>query len=233
MATHFIIKFGHQDNFKSLLEKLENVLSSLIATHQTAYIKNRFIGEGGRLISHTVDICDCSNIGGYLVTINTKKASDSLDHKFILPVLKKFGFGKNFVSWVEVSLNNQKLCVINDSNTARCFPLQQGAHQVDPFSAYVFILCLEISFILIKNDPNIKGISIFEDCYLFTAYTDGTTFSLKDENFIVHLSEKFKLFSDFAKLKPNTTKGEIARIGLLKGVQEAVCGMRCTDLFKK
>ena len=104
---------------------------------------------------------------------------------------------------------------------------------MDPFSAYVFILYLEISFILIKNDPNIKGISIFEDCYLFTAYTDGTTFSLKDENFIVHLSEKFKLFSDFAKLKANTTKGEIARIGLLKGVQEAVCGMRCTDLFKK
>ena len=37
------------------------------------------------------------------------------------------------------------------------FPLQLGARQGDPISAHVFILCLEILFILIKNDPNIKG----------------------------------------------------------------------------
>ena len=36
---------------KALLERLKNVLSSLILTQQTAYIKNKFIGEGGRLIS--------------------------------------------------------------------------------------------------------------------------------------------------------------------------------------
>ena len=101
---------------------------------------------------------------------------------------------------------------------------------MDPISTYVFILCLQILFILIKNDPNIKGIKIFECCYLFTAYADGTTFFLKDKNSIVHLSEKLKLFSDFSRLKPNTTKGEIAAIGVLKGVQVAVCGMRCIDL---
>ena len=77
--------------------------------------------------------------------------------------------------------------------------------QGDPISAYVFILCLESLFILIKNDPNIKGIKIFEYCYLYTAYADDTTFFLKDENSIVYLSEKLKLFSDFSGLKPNNT----------------------------
>ena len=87
--------------------------------------------------------------------------------------------------------------------------------------------------ILIKNDPNIKGIEIFEYCYLYTAYPElfsDTTFFLKDENSIVHLSEKLKLFSDFSGLKPNTTKCEVAGIGVLKGVQVAVCGMKCIDL---
>ena len=28
----------------------------------------------------------------------------------ILAVLKEFGFGKNFLSWVEVLLNNQESC---------------------------------------------------------------------------------------------------------------------------
>ena len=37
-------------------------------------------------------------------------------------------------------------------------------------------------------------------------------------------------FSYFSGLKPNLIKFEIAGIGVLKGVQMAVCGMRCKDL---
>ena len=87
---------------------------------------------------------------------------DSLEYKFILAVLKKLGFGKNFVLWVEVLLNNQELCFQNGSNINRYFSLRGGARLGDPISAYVFILCFRILFILIKKDRNIKGIEIFE-----------------------------------------------------------------------
>ena len=127
---------------KALSERLKNVLSSLISTQQTAYIKNRFIGEGGRLISDIVNICDRNNIGGFLVTIDIEKAFDSLDHKFILAVLKKPGFGKNFVSWVEALLNNQESCVINGGITTHYFPLQRGARQGGPHIS----LCVRFMF---------------------------------------------------------------------------------------
>ena len=81
--------------------------------------------------------------------------------------------------------------------------------------------------ILILKDPNIGK---FEYCYLYTAYADNTTFFLKDENSIVDLSEKLKLFSDLSGLKPNTTKCEVAGIRVLKGVQVGNCGMKCIDL---
>ena len=141
------------------------------------------------MISDIVNICHRDNIGGFLVTIDIQKAFHSLDHKFILTVLTKFGFGKNFVPWIETLLNNQESCVINGGITNRHFPLQPVARQggEGAISAYVFILCLEILFILIKNDPNIKGTEFFEYCYLYTAHADDTTFFLKDENSIVHL----------------------------------------------
>ena len=60
---------------------------------------------------------------------------------------------------------------------------------------------------------------IFEHCYLYTAYAGDTTIFLKDENSIV--------ISNFSGLKPNTTKCEVAGIGVLKGVQVLVCGMKC------
>ena len=100
-------------------------------------------------------------------------------HLIIFAVLKKIGFGKNFVPWVEVVLNNQESCITNGGNTTQYFPLQLGARQGNPISAYVIILYMEILFILIKNDSNIKGIEIFWYHYLYAAYADDTIFSQK------------------------------------------------------
>ena len=100
----------------------------------------------------------------------------------------------------------------------------------DPILSDMVILCLEIIFILIKNDPNIERMEVLKYCYLCTACTDDTTFFLKDGNYIVHLSEKLKVFSDFLGLKSNTTKCEIAGISVPKGVQATVYGTRYIDL---
>ena len=110
------------------------------------------------------------------------------------------------------------------------FPFTTRCTPVGPYLNPCVYFQFRNLFILIQNDYTIKGIEIFEYCYLYTAYGDGTTCFLKDENSIVHLSEKFKLFSYFLGLKPNTTKCEIAGIGVLKGVQAAVCGIKCIDL---
>ena len=36
------------------------------------------------------------------------KAFDFLDRDFLLSVFKKFGFGKNFIHWIKVLLNDQQ-----------------------------------------------------------------------------------------------------------------------------
>ena len=42
------------------------------------------------------------------------------------------------------------------------FNLGKGAHQGDPVSAYLFIVALEVLFVFIKGNENIKGIEIFK-----------------------------------------------------------------------
>ena len=97
------------------------------------------------------------------------------------------------------------------------------------YSAYLFILVFEILFLFIKKHPEIKGIEIFEHCFLYTPYADDTTFFLKDAQSIENLVEIFNTFSLFSGLKPNLVKCEISGIGAMKGVQVAVCGMRCIN----
>ena len=50
--------------------------------------------ENGRLISDVIDICDGKNLPGFIVTRDIEKAFDTLDHSFLILVLKKSGFGR-------------------------------------------------------------------------------------------------------------------------------------------
>ena len=93
---------------KAISNKLKTVLPTLISSQQTAYVKNRFIGESGRLILGMIKISGWFNITGFLVTMDIEKSFDSLDHSFLISVLKKFGFGKKFITRIETLLKDQQ-----------------------------------------------------------------------------------------------------------------------------
>ena len=111
--------------------------------------------------------------------MDIEKAFDFLDHTFLILVLKKYSFVKTFIRWVETINNKQESCVINEGNTTQYFNLEKGACQGDPISAYLFIMTLEVLFILIKNNSCIERLKIFYYIFLYSAYADDTTFLLK------------------------------------------------------
>ena len=74
---------------KSLATRVRKVLSNLIDPRQTAYVNERFIGKSSRLIDDVIKVCDIQKISGYLLTADFEKAFDSLNHKFLIAVLKK------------------------------------------------------------------------------------------------------------------------------------------------
>ena len=83
---------------------------------------------------------------------------------------------------------------------------------------------------MIKSNPNIKVLNIFNHNYLYTAYAHDIRLFLNDQKSISELMKTFKLFSKFSGLKPNILKCEVAGIGSLKRFEMAVCGIKCIDL---
>ena len=130
-------------------------------------------------------------------------------------------------------LNNQESCIINGGITTHYFKLKKGKRQGDPIFAYLFILVLEAAFWLIKSNKNIKGLNIFNHEFLYTAYTDDTTFFVKDKNSDFKNLNIFHKFSLVSGLSSNTTKCEITGIATCKGVNVALCGMNCLNLMKE
>ena len=149
LASISLLNVDYKIMSKALATKLKETLPGLISCQQTTYVKNRFIGEGGRLISDILEISNVFNLRGYIVTVDIEKAFDSLSHSFLLACLKKFGFGHDFIRWVKILLESQESCIINAGTTTSYFNLEKGARQVDPVSAYLFILCLEVLLLLV------------------------------------------------------------------------------------
>ena len=122
-----------------------NVPTELISSNQTAYVKNLCISESGNLISDVIDKCDILHIPCYHVT---------MDQDFLLFALKNLVFGENFTHWINVLLNKQQSCLINEDFTSRYFNLEKGARQGDPILAYLLILASDVLFELIKNNDD-------------------------------------------------------------------------------
>ena len=75
-----------------------------------------------------------------------------------------------------------------------------------------------------------KGLKIFRQEFLYSAYADDTSLFLKHRKSVIELINELNTFSNFSRSKPNKTKSEIAGNGVLNGVQVALCGMKCSNL---
>ena len=104
------------------------------------------------MISDILEITDLSKIKGLLLTVDIEKALNYAHHQLLINVLKTFEFEKNLVRWIKIILKNQESCIINGGITKKYSKFK------DPVSASLFILVLEVVFVMIKSNQNIDKI---------------------------------------------------------------------------
>ena len=97
---------------KVIASRLKSVIYSLVNENQVANVNNRFISESGRMISHVLEITNSLDIEGILMIVDIEKAFDSINHSFLMCVLKKFGFGNDFRKWIQILMKNLESCVV-------------------------------------------------------------------------------------------------------------------------
>ena len=174
----------------------------LINENQIAYLSNRFISEGGRLISDIVEITDILQIESILLTtVVVEKAFDYVNHLFLVSALEKYGFKNDLIRWIKL-LKNPESCIINGEKTTNYFKLERGARQEDLLSAYLFILI----FIKIKWNPNIKSLNV-----------------CNNEKSAAEVLNNFYIMSQFSGLKISKSKYKVAEIGVMKGIKVSLC----------
>jgi hypothetical protein len=127
----------------------------------------------------TVEIEDLS---GILAFLDFEKAFDKLNWMFLQKSLSNFGFGAGFKKWVKVLYTDVESCIFNNGTTSSYFSIGSGVRQGCPLSALLFILCVEILAINIRNNQSIQGIKVNGKEFKITQLADDMTLFLNDLN---------------------------------------------------
>ena len=140
-----------------------------------------------------------------------------MEWSFIDQTLSLFNFGPEIRKWVKILYNNINSCVTNNGWSSDFFKLERGVRQGCPLSPYLFVLCVEIMAISVRQNEKIKGIKIDGIDHKISQFADDTNFSILfcNESFfeLFNLLDRFHCISG---LKINYDKTEILRIGSLK-----------------
>ena len=196
---------------------VESKLSKLIHSHQTGFVKGRFIGQNVRLLNDLMEYTELKKVPGILLFIDFEKAFDTLEWHFIQRTLKFFNFGKNIQKWVSVLYTEAESGVINGGFTTNYFKVSRGVRPGCPLSPLLFILSVELLAQKIRQNPRIKGIGLpkAEEVKL-SQFADNTTLICTD---IASLTESMTILNSLAMisgLKLNRKKTKAMWIGSLK-----------------
>ena len=177
-------------------------------------MKGRSIFDAVRTIDDVLEYTKRSEQSGILVTIDFEKAFDSLDHRFLLKVLRTFNFGPSCIQWIHTFYSNVSSCVINNGFATSHFSVDRGVRQGDPLSPLLFILSLEILACSIRQNDKIQGIKIEDEVVKISLFADDMTCVLRNKSSYEYLIFDLELFSRFSGLKLNEEKTEFFCLGV-------------------
>ena len=89
--------------------------------------------------------------------VDFQKAFDSLDWYFLFKTLNFFNFGQSFIKWIDVIYNKPEACVKNNGYLSDFFNISRGIRQGCPVLALLFLLCVEILGIKIRENNLLQG----------------------------------------------------------------------------
>ena len=153
------------------------------------------------------------SIPGILVSLDFRKAFDSLEWSFMMKALDIFNFGTSIKRWISTFYTNIESAGDKQSFMTNWLRPSRGVRQGCPLSPYLFVLSTEVLSSKIRQEPSLTGIKIFGHEIKLSQFADDMNLFCGD---LISVENALKTVEDFGRLaglKLNIKKSKAIWLG--------------------
>ena len=203
---------------KCLTNRLKPLMTNLSQENQYAKPGKQIFSIANLLRDLWWDASD-RKLDAYFVSLDFKKAFDSIDQHWLSRVLHKMNFPAKFIRTTNSLNKDANVCVLVNGFRTGQVSINKGVRQGDPLSLYLFLLAVEPLVATINNDTRIEGLGKGRKRNVkYPSYADDLTLTLVGSPSVCLAFEIIQRFSEATGLKLNMEK-----------TQGMMVGSSCTD----
>lgn len=187
---------------KAIANRFRGVIDKCIDSAQSTILPGRLISDNipdnillAYELLHTLKQRRMGKNGYIVVKLDTSKAYDRVEWRFIKEVILRIGFEQNCVASIMNCMSTVSYQVVVNGGIGRIFRPTRGLRQVDSLSPFLFLICAEGLYSLMRlnaregllkrvkasrTGPQVTHLLFADDCILFGEATRKGTLALKE-----------------------------------------------------
>ena len=196
------------------LQLMEHV-NQLVHPDQAGFVPKRSIFDHIRLAKAILNYTDITKEDGAILALDQEKAYDKIRHDYLWKTMDAFNLPPPFINTVKALYTNAYTKVAINGVLSDPFLVRRGVRQGDPLSCALFDLAIEPLACIIRNDPNIKGMTIpgIERPLKIQLFADDTTLFLNKDDRLDHIQRQLDTWCEVSGARFNVEKTEIIPMG--------------------
>jgi retron-type reverse transcriptase len=142
-----------------------------------------------------------------ILSIDTEKAFDKIQHPFMIKALRKLGIEGKFLNIIKAIYDKTRANIILNGEKLKPLPLKSGTRQGCPLSPLLFNIVLEFLARAIRQEQEIKGIQVGKEEVKLSLFADDMILYLKKpQKLYQKTTRNHKSFGKVAGYKVNMQK---------------------------
>ncbi|MCI4389197.1 hypothetical protein PGIGA_G00095170, partial [Pangasianodon gigas] len=138
-----LLCLGYKILSKCLGNRLKCCLASLVQNDQTYCVPNGSIKDSLFLLRDLIELNQLNNSNLGILSLDQEKAFDRVDNMHLFNILKHFGFGDQFISYVQLLYSKAFVTVKAGGGLSAPIPVLRGIRQGFPLCGQLYSLVIE------------------------------------------------------------------------------------------